>query len=530
MTRVGVLAFCVRRGVDGGRSCGTDAVGSWSCWNAGARLGDYVRGCAMTNPAANWYPDPQDPTQLRYWDGTQWTEHRAPRQPPAEPAPPQATAPVPSEPVASAPAVSKSKVPLFGARGVARQQADELDHLRGEMQRLGVLDAVELRQEADDLRNQIEGMRRDYAKQKALLDSELADLRQRVAVTQEEEILQEVGIYTYRHPLSESVAYREQLKILQDQVKAMARKDGGAIQATTNWQVNGSAAQGRKMVNDFSKLMLRAYNAEADNLSRGMKPYKLATAIDRLEKVAVTIERLGRTMAIRVSPDYHRLRIKELELAADYQEMLAREKDAEREKREQLREERKLQQEIQRERERLQKEQQHYANALAALEANADHEGAARMREQLGDIAKAIEDVDYRAANVRAGYVYVISNVGAFGERMIKVGMTRRLEPMDRIKELSDASVPFNFDVHALFFSNDAVDIEHKMHAHLAEQRVNRVNLRREFFYATPGEARDLLRELTGELLQFEELPEAVEYHQSQATSKPRAVDPEISH
>jgi hypothetical protein len=239
-----------------------------------------------------------------------------------------------------------------------------------------------------------------------------------------------------------------------------------------------------------------------------MKPYKLATAIDRLEKVAVTVERLGKTMAIRVSPEYHLLRIKELELAADYQEMLAREKD-EREKREQLREERKLQLEIQRERERLHKEQQHYTNALAVLEAKGDLEGAARMREQLGDIAMAIEHVDYRAANVRAGYVYVISNLGAFGARMIKVGMTRRLEPMERVKELSDASVPFNFDVHTLFFSNDAVDIEHKMHARLADRRVNRVNERREFFYATPGEARDLLRELTGELLQFDELPEA---------------------
>jgi hypothetical protein len=99
---------------------------------------------------------------------------------------------------------------------------------------------------------------------------------------------------------------------------------------------------------------------------------------------------------------------------------------------------------------------------------------------------------------------------------MIKVGMTRRLDPLDRIRELSDASVPFNFDVHALFFSQNAVDIENQMHQRLADRRVNRVNLRREFFYATPGEARDHLKVLTGELLQFEEFPEAVEYHQSQ--------------
>jgi hypothetical protein len=478
----------------------------------------------MTSPAANWYPDPHDPNQLRYWDGQRWTEHRAPRQPPApgHTEHPAGTA-APAASAAGAQAASKSKIPLFGARNVARQQADELEQLRAEMQRLGVLDAADLQREADRLRGEVEGLRRDYAAQRSSLEAELSALRKRVAVTQEEEILQEVGIYTYRHPLDDSVAYREQLKALQDQIKAMARKDGGAIQATTSWQVNGSVAQGRKMVSDFSKLMLRAYNAEADNLSRGMKPYKLATAVDRLDKVAVTIERLGKTMSIRVAPEYHRLRIKELELAADYQEMLAREKEQEREERERLREERKLQQEIQRERERLRKEEQHYANALAALEAKGDLEGAERMRGQLADIAKAIEDVDYRAANARAGYVYVISNVGAFGERMIKVGMTRRLEPMERIKELSDASVPFNFDVHALFFADDAVAIEGKMHARLADRRVNRVNLRREFFYATPTEARDLLAELTGELLQFDELPEAIEYHQSQSGG-PRVI------
>jgi hypothetical protein len=122
---------------------------------------------------------------------------------------------------------------------------------------------------------------------------------------------------------------------------------------------------------------------------------------------------------------------------------------------------------------------------------------------------------DYRAANVRAGYVYVISNLGAFGEKMVKVGMTRRLDPLDRVRELSDASVPFNFDGHALFFSEDAAGIEAKMHPRLADRRVNLVNRRREFFYATPQEAKQHLLELTGSLLQYEEVPEAPEYRQS---------------
>ncbi|WP_433458352.1 GIY-YIG nuclease family protein [Micromonospora sp. CA-248212] len=103
---------------------------------------------------------------------------------------------------------------------------------------------------------------------------------------------------------------------------------------------------------------------------------------------------------------------------------------------------------------------------------------------------------------------------------MVKIGMTRRLDPPDRVRELSDASVPFNFDVHALFFSEDAVGIEAKMHSRLADRRVNLINQRREFFYATPQEAKEYLLELTGSLLQYEEVPEALGYRRSLTQAK----------
>jgi hypothetical protein len=275
------------------------------------------------------------------------------------------------------------------------------------------------------------------------------------------------------------------------------------------------------MVRDFSKLMLRAFNAEADNLVRGLKPYKLRSATERLDKVAATIERLGRTMKIRISIPYLKLRKRELELTADFLQKQAEEREAERLERERLREERKVQLEMERERARLEKERQHYENALQALINKGDEAGAARLRGQLQDVEHAIADVDYRAANIRAGYVYVISNIGSFGERMVKVGMTRRLDPLDRIRELSDASVPFNFDIHALFFSKDAVGIEQSMHQRLAEARVNLVNRRREFFRATPGEVKLHLVELAGELLEFQEVPEALEYRQCLAHCGP---------
>lgn len=178
---------------------------------------------------------------------------------------------------------------------------------------------------------------------------------------------------------------------------------------------------------------------------------------------------------------------------------------------------------------RLEKEKQHYQNALNALRAKGDEEGALRIAHQLEDVNKAIQDVDYRAANIRAGYVYVISNIGSFGESMVKIGMTRRLEPMDRINELGDASVPFRFDVHALFFSKDAVTIETEMHKRLSEKRVNRINTRREFFNCSPAEAKAHLSELAGELLEFTDAPEALEWRQSaQHNSQPGEAREEV--
>ena len=354
-------------------------------------------------------------------------------------------------------------------------------------------------------------------KEREELTTQLNELKDEVVTTEETALLQEAGVYEYRHPLSDSVEYKDALKALKARVKEMARADGGAVRGNTNWRVDGSAAQGRKMVRDFSKLMLRAYNAEADNLARGMKPYQLESAVERLTKVTATIARLGRTMDIHISGPYHELRVYELELTADYREKRAEEKEKEREERELLREEQRAQKEMEKERARLEKERQHYLNSLEVLRAKGDIEAVARLEAELGEIDKAITDVDYRAANVRAGYVYVISNIGSFGEGIVKVGLTRRLEPRDRVRELGDASVPFRFDVHAIHFSDDAVGIEAELHRRLADRRVNKVNMRREFFYATPAEVKQHLLDVAGDLLSFEEIPEASEYHQSQS-------------
>jgi Domain of unknown function (DUF4041)/Meiotically up-regulated gene 113 len=475
------------------------------------------------SPPPGWAPEPAWGPLPPGWQ--LWVEDA---RPPAPVVPQVATpprhAPAATQEARTAPPQHDPNVdiPLFGARGKARELAaevtelrTEVDRLRTEMKRLGVLSAIELEQYRERLSHDLAEQSAKGAAQQAELEQRLRELRQQVVVTEETALLQEAGVYEYRHPLTDAVAYQDALARVQAQIKSMTKTDGGAVLAATGWTVNGSLAQGRVMVRDFCKLMLRAYNAEADNLARGLKAYKLDAAIERLNKVASTIARLGKTMDIRIAEGYHQLRVQELTLTADYQQKVAEEKEREREEKARLREERRVQQEIERERARLDKERQHYANAMAALRAKGDQEGIAGLEERLAQIDIAIRDVDYRAANVRAGYVYVISNLGAFGDKMVKVGMTRRLDPLDRVRELSDASVPFNFDVHALFFSNDAVGIEAKMHSRLAERRVNQVNLRREFFYATPAEAKECLLDLTGSLLEYEEVPEALEYRQS---------------
>jgi hypothetical protein len=401
----------------------------------------------------------------------------------------------------------------------------ELDGTRNQLAKLGALGHLQLEKRRRELEREVEDqklrLQREQVEAMAALEGirhEARRAQERIVATEDLEMLQEVGIYRYQHPLTDVVAYQNALESLESSIKMMVKKDGGAILATTSWQVNGSASEGRAMVRDFSKLMLRAFNAEADNLVRTLKPYKLNSALDRLKKVADVIERLGKTMSIKVAPAYLQLRVQELELTADYLQKEAEAKETERLEKERLKEERKVQQEIERERELLEKERQHYANALNVLVTKGDAVAASRMREQLAEVERNIESVDYRAANIRAGYVYVISNIGSFGERMVKVGLTRRLDPMERIRELSDASVPFNFDVHALHFSNDAVSIEAKLHELLASARVNAVNHRREFFHATPTQIKGLLGKLAGELLEFKEIPEALEYRQSMKT------------
>ncbi|MCY4619204.1 MAG: DUF4041 domain-containing protein [Chloroflexi bacterium] len=333
----------------------------------------------------------------------------------------------------------------------------------------------------------------------------------------DEAILQEVGVYDYRHPMESASEYKEALSSLRREIKECVKVDGAVSTSDSTWTVNESKSQGRKMIRDTSKLLLRAYNNEADTLVDKLRPFRLDAAVARLEKSRTAINRLGaQPMEIAITGRYHRLRIRELELTADWLTKKEAEKEEAKAERALMREEAKARREIEAERKRLVKERAQYAALVKKLKADGNIEEAEEQEAKLAEIDEAFLTVEERAANTKAGHVYVISNIGALGEGVVKIGMTRRLDPLDRVKELGDASVPFGYDIHALVFSSDAVQLERDLHERFGGQRVNLVNLRREFFYVSPDEVRQVLEDHDSAVLtDFVKEPEAVEWHMS---------------
>ncbi len=219
-------------------------------------------------------------------------------------------------------------------------------------------------------------------------------------------------------------------------------------------------------------------------------------------------------MNIAITEAYHHLRMEELLLTADFLAKKEEEKEAERAEKERLREEARARKEFEAEKARLLKEQSHYATALERIRLTGSSDEVAAAETKLAEIGHPRRR---RARSQRPrGYVYVISNVGAFGPEVVKIGMTRRLDPTDRIRELGDASRPVPLRRARAVFSEDAVSLENRLHHALAERRLNLVNQRREFFHATPTEVKALLTQADGSVLEFIEEPEADEWHQSE--------------
>ncbi|WP_293414037.1 DUF4041 domain-containing protein [Piscinibacter sp.] len=314
--------------------------------------------------------------------------------------------------------------------------------------------------------------------------SQVSQLRGQVLVVEETLLLESFALYEPKFKLNASHEYKTRLDGVRDRQKAMV-KNGEAATGDQEWSVNGKKSEGRKLINDMVKLVIRSFNNESDYCVDNVKFDNIELGEKRIRQAFDACNRLGRVMTVRLSEAYLNLKLDELHLAHEFQVKKQEEKEEAKRLREELREQQKLEQEIRAARDKIAKERKHFAAALNDLQARlaratSDEDRAAlqckiaEVEASKAELDKEERVIDYREQNAKAGYVYVISNVGAFGDGIYKIGMTRRLEPMERIDELGDASVPFWFDVHALVFSENAPALEAKLHERFAAGRSTR--------------------------------------------------------
>lgn len=353
---------------------------------------------------------------------------------------------------------------------------------------------------------------------------ELSNIEDQILVAIDTIELESFSLYTPKWKFTNSEEYRDKLLHIRDQQKTML-KEGTAACGNFTWAVNNSKAEGKKLVKDVQKLCLRSFNNECDAAVSSVRFNNYDRCEARIRKSADTIEKLGRIMQIFISERYIDLKIQELQLALEYEQKKQEEKEALRELKAQRREEEQARKEMEIARQTAEKERQHYSNALSKLTEqlqSCDSEQKKKLLERKYEIEKHlekvianIEDLDYRQANIKAGYVYVISNIGAFGENVYKIGMTRRLDPQERVDELGDASVPFKFDVHAMIFSENAPALEAALHREFESKKVNMINGRKEFFKVSLDEIKKVVFQNHDKAVEFIDVPSAEQYRET---------------
>lgn len=282
----------------------------------------------------------------------------------------------------------------------------------------------------------------------------------------------------------------------------------------------------KKEVSNNSKQILRCFNAECDNALMNLSVKNIDTVRNKISKSFESLNKIFEVDGVQMKDILLEYKLEELNLVYSFELKKELEREQQRAIKEQMIEEEKIRKEIERQKAKIEKDQTQCSNEINKLMSymqktqndiekelyiNKIRELEERLRQLEDDKSNVLE----REANARAGYVYVISNIGSFGEDVYKIGMTRRLEPMDRIKELSSASVPFEFDVHAMIFSDDAPALESALHQKFEKQSVNRVNLRKEFFKVSLDEIENVVKDQYNNTVTFTRIPAAKEYHET---------------
>jgi predicted nucleic acid-binding Zn-ribbon protein len=419
-----------------------------------------------------------------------------------------------------------------------RGHAKDLEHAEAEKQRV----MAEAKAYAEKFNAQAAEAKVKFQERQTRLDEELKRLTEEVAVMRQEHQaltdemnLRHLGFYEARYSFTTSLAYKAALDENLAKQQAMIKAKQAAICSRDLALVQASAAA-RGQVDKFLSLMLRAFNGDCDSAIANVRANNFTVIENRINRAFTAINKLGVPQGCTITDRFKALKIDELRLTHEHALKVQAEREEQRELRERMREEAivaREQEKADREAEEAAEQERLYQEALerarqevAAATGEQQAELEAKMRELERQVAEAhakTERAISEAQLTRVGHVYVISNIGAFGEDIYKIGMTRRRQPEDRVSELSGAAVPFDFDIHALIRTEDAPALEAELHRRFADRRVNIVNERKEFFHVTIDEIAEVVRERCGDI-ELTLVAEAAEFYQSEAYRKARQM------
>lgn len=351
---------------------------------------------------------------------------------------------------------------------------------------------------------------------------ELNEIRKEIALVEETLDMQEYGLYEPKYNFINSTAYKERLDAVRKQQKQMI-KDKTAAVGTREWSINGDTRQGKAFINTNIKQILRSFNNETEVIIDKVKHSNVESSKKRIQKSFDQLNRLYEREYVSLTKSYLNLKVDEMNIAYEYEVKKQEEKELLREEREREREEKKLQKKLEKEKNKFNREndklQKEINKVRDELTTAADKEKAKlekeikELKEALNRNNEEIGKIDEWRETPGAGYVYIISNIGSFGKNVFKIGVTRRDNPDERIRELSSASVPFRYDTHVFIFSKDAFALEKELHDRFNDSRVNKVNRRKEFFNITIDDVKQIVEENKADIHSFVEHPDAEEYY-----------------
>ncbi|MCG3873698.1 DUF4041 domain-containing protein [Psychrobacter sp. Ps7] len=416
---------------------------------------------------------------------------------------------------------------------------DELSKANKEIEKLNV-DIEQKQRLLNQLENKTNDLQRIEASRQTIerAFSQLPDKQKNLSdlEAQLEELKSELSLYTDMksyvdygfYPLpaygeATSKAYNQKLKSIREEQKIMLRH-ATAYTYPDHIEITGNATYDKSLVKNQGNLLILAFNSESDYLISKINSNNYEAVLTRIEKLAEKLEKRLISLEIGISLDYVELKMQECTVYYQYKYQKIAEAEEQRDINAQMREEEAADREIQQALKEAKRDEQMVREAMNKVRKELAYASAEQKQQyefQLQELTERLVEAESRkerslsmAQQTRRGHVYIISNVGSFGEDIYKIGMTRRLEPLDRVKELSSASVPFVFDVHAMIYSEDAPALEKELHSYFDLASVNKVNSRKEFFEITLQDIRDYV-ESAGLEAHWTMAADATEYRQS---------------